>query len=80
MTLPVNRNMLVAQRPGGSSPTTMLTVAKRPLNASAATVFQLIDPKTLSVRELFEDRIVVSNIRQVDGQYVVLITPPNNVR
>ena len=72
--------MLAQLRPGGSSPTTMLAVAHRPLNASAATVYQVVDRASQQVHELSEDRIVVSNMRQVDGQYVVLVTPPTNVQ
>jgi hypothetical protein len=70
--------MLVALRPGGASPSTMLSVAKRPLNSTAATPFQMIDTANQSVRELTEDRIVVTGINSVDGQYVVLVTPPKN--
>lgn len=69
--------MLAQLRPDGASPTTMLMVAKRPLNASASGVFQVIDPASQSVNELPEDRIVVSNVQQVDGQYVILVTPPS---
>ncbi|KAL8412762.1 hypothetical protein RB596_009357 [Gaeumannomyces avenae] len=75
---PFNRHMLMAFQPGPSSPADMLTVAKRPLNASATTVFQQVSPKYRFVSGLPEDRIVISNIEQVDGQYVVLVTPPNN--
>ena len=71
--------MLVALRPDGSSPTMMLTVAKRPLNASASDVYEVINPASQTVRELSEDRIVVTGIQQVDGQYVVLVTPPKNL-
>lgn len=74
----VNRLMLVALRPGGSSPTTMLTVAKRPLHAPASTVYEKINPANQKVLELTEDRIMVSDITQVDGQYVLLVTPPTN--
>lgn len=75
-SLPVNRNRLLTQRPGGLSLSTVFTVAKRPLNSSASAVFQPIQSARLSVEELLEGRIVVSNIRQVDGQYVVLRTSP----
>ncbi|KAG7291190.1 hypothetical protein NEMBOFW57_001202 [Staphylotrichum longicolle] len=74
----VNRLMLAALRPGGSSPTTMLAVARRPLHAPASTVYEMIDPANQEVLELTEDRIVVTNITKVDGQYVVLVTPPTN--
>ncbi len=76
----VNRLMLLALRPGGSSPTTMLTVARRPLHAPASTVYKMLDSANQKVVELSEDRIVVTNIAQVDGEYVLLVTPPTNAQ
>lgn len=76
MTLLVNRNKLLSQQPGRLTPTMMLAVAKRPLNSSASALFQPIESARLSVVELFEGGVVVSNIQQVDGQYVILRTPP----
>lgn len=58
----------------------MLTVARRPLHAPASTVYEMIDPANQKVLELTEDRILVTNITQVDGQYVLLVTPPTNAQ
>jgi len=69
---PVNRNMLNALRPD-LSPSTGLAVAKRPLNATASSVYQAIDSAYQAVGQAPEDRIVVTNIRQADGQYVLLV-------
>lgn len=58
-----------AKRPGGSSPTTILTVARRPLHAPASARYEMMDPANQKVLlELTEDRIVVTNITQVDGE------------
>ena len=76
----VNRLMLLALRPGGSSPTAMLTVARRPLRAPASTVYKMIDFANQKVIELTEDRVVVTNITQVDGEYVLLVTGPTNAQ
>lgn len=50
----------------------MLTVAKRPLNATSGQ-FMPINPGVQLVRELPEDRIQVPGLDQVDGQYVLLV-------
>jgi hypothetical protein len=68
----VNRNMLVALKPEGSSPSTMLTVAKRALNATSGQ-FLPINAAVQVVRELPEDRILVPELDQLDGQYVILV-------
>lgn len=54
----------------------MLTVAKRALNATTGQ-FQAVNNQL--VKELSEDRIVVKGLTQLDGQYIVLVTAPNNV-
>lgn len=69
--------MLAALRPQGSSPTTMLTVAKRPLNATSGT-FMPINSEIQAVSELLEDRIVVPRMTRLDGQYVILVTAPKD--
>ncbi|KAF4633781.1 hypothetical protein G7Y89_g4330 [Cudoniella acicularis] len=74
----VNRNMLVALRPAGSSPSTMLTVAKRAVNASSGQ-FTPVNKDAQFVRELPEDRIQLPGIMQLDGQYVILVTNPKAV-
>jgi hypothetical protein len=74
----VNRNMLVALRPAGSSPSTMLTVAKRAVNASSGQ-FAPINTDMQFVRELPEDRIQLPGMMQLDGQYVILVTNPKAV-
>src|SRR6266536_1812647 len=74
----VNRNMLAALKPAGSSPSTMLVVAKRSLNASSEQ-FIPVNTNAQVVRELPEDRILVSDVTQLDGQYVVLVTDPKPV-
>ncbi|TGO65367.1 hypothetical protein BOTNAR_0079g00310 [Botryotinia narcissicola] len=72
----VNRNMLVALQPNGSSPSTMLTIAKREANATNQQ-FVPINRDMQSVRELPEDRIQLPALTQLDGQYIILITEPN---
>jgi hypothetical protein len=74
----VNRNILVAMKPSGSSPSTMLTVAKRALNATSGQ-FLPLNPSVQVVRELPEDRIKVPGMDQLDGQYVVLVGEPKAV-
>lgn len=70
--------MLTALRPAGSSPSTMLTVAKRALNATSGQ-FMPVNPDLQTVRELPEDRIQIQNVNQLDGQYIVLVTQPKAV-
>ena len=74
----VNRNMLAALRPAGSSPSTMLTVAKRALDASSGQ-FMPVNEDAQVVRELPEDRIQLPGMEQLDGQYIVLVTNPTNI-
>lgn len=62
----VNRNMLVALRPAGSSPSTMLTVAKRAVNASSGQ-FTPVNEDAQVVRELPENRIQLPGMMQLDG-------------
>jgi hypothetical protein len=76
--LTVNRAMLTALRPAGSSPSTMLTVAKRALNATSGQ-FMPLNPNLQTVRELPEDRIQIQNVNQLDGQYIILVTQPKPV-
>ena len=76
--LTVNRAMLTALRPAGSSPSTMLTVAKRALNATSGQ-FMPFNPDTQTVRELPEDRIQIQNVNRLDGQYIILVTQPKAV-
>ncbi|KAH6675735.1 hypothetical protein B0J14DRAFT_371551 [Halenospora varia] len=71
--VPFNRNMLVAMKPTGSSPSTMLTVAKRAANSTNGQ-FVPINQDTQSVRELPEDRIQLPAMAQLDGQYIILVT------
>lgn len=78
MLVPFNRNMLAALKPAGSSPSTMLTVAKRALNATSGQ-FQPINPGVQLVRELPEDRIQVPGMDQLDGQYIILVGEPKPV-
>ncbi|KAF7906299.1 hypothetical protein EAF00_000578 [Botryotinia globosa] len=74
--VPFNRNMLVALQPNASSPSTMLTIAKREANATDQQ-FVPINKDMQSVRELPEDRIQLPALTQLDGQYIILITEPN---
>lgn len=74
----VNRNMLVALRPAESSPSTMLTVAKRAVNASSGQ-FAPVNKDAQFVRELPEDRIQLPGMMQLDGQYIILVTNPKAV-
>ncbi|KUJ24098.1 uncharacterized protein LY89DRAFT_776277 [Mollisia scopiformis] len=78
MLVPFNRNMLVALKPAGSSPSTMLTVAKRPLNATNGQ-FMPVNAGVQVVKELPEDRIQIPEMTQLDGQYVILVTNPKPV-
>ncbi|KAH7371912.1 hypothetical protein BKA64DRAFT_269344 [Cadophora sp. MPI-SDFR-AT-0126] len=78
MLVPFNRNMLVALRPAGSSPSTMLTVAKRALNASSGQ-FVPVNKDAQLVLELPEDRIQIPGMMQLDGQYIILVTDPKAV-
>lgn len=75
---PVNRAMLQAMRPYGFSPSTMLTVYKRPLNATSGQFLPLLADNQV-VRELPEDRIEISKMTQLDGVYVILVTAPKPV-
>lgn len=68
--------MLAAMRPMGASPSTMLTVAKRPLNATSGQ-FMPFNTDAQTVRELPEDRIQIQNVNRLDGQYIILVTTPN---
>lgn len=77
-TFIVNRAMLTALRPAGSSPSTMLTVAKRALNATSGQ-FMPFNPDVQTVRELPEDRIQIQNVNRLDGQYIILVTQPKAV-
>jgi hypothetical protein len=65
--------MLIALRPAGSSPSTMLTVAKRVLSARSGE-FMPFNPNLQTVRELPEDRIQIQNLHQLDRQYIILVT------
>ena len=76
--LEVNRNMLVALKPAGSSPTTMLTVAKRALNSSSGQ-FMPVNKDAQLVRELPEDGIQIPGMMQLDGQYLILVSDPKAV-
>lgn len=75
----VNRNMLVALKTMGSSPSTILTVAKRALNATSGLFMPLMADSQV-IRELPEDRIQIPGVRQLDGQYIILVTDPKPVR
>lgn len=70
--------MLVAMKPAGSSPSTMLTVAKRALNATSGQ-FTPVNPGVQVVKELPEDRIHIPAMTQLDGQYIILVTDPKPV-
>ena len=78
VNLEVNRNMLVSLKPAGSSPTTMLTVAKRALNSSSGQ-FKPVSKDAQLVRELPEDRVQIPGMMQLDGQYLILVTEPKAV-
>ena len=58
--------------PTGSSPSTMLMVYRRPLNATSGE-FLPINANQQVVNELPEDRIMVP-LTQMDGRYTVLVT------
>lgn len=73
MKEPVNRNMLAAMKPAGSSPSTMLTLAKRALNGTSGQ-FMPLNASTQVVRELPEDRILIPGMTQLDGQYIILVS------
>lgn len=70
--------MLVAMKPAGSSPSTMLTFAKWALNATSGQ-FMPVNAGVQVVKELPEDRIHVPAMSQLDGQYIILVTDPKPV-
>jgi len=70
--------MLAQMRPNGASPSTMLVVGRRALNATSGT-FLPFNPGQQEVRELPEDRIVVRGVKDLDGQYLMMVTQPNNL-
>jgi hypothetical protein len=70
--------ILANLKPEGSSPTTMLTIAKRALNATSGQ-FQPFNANAQVVRELTDDRISVGEVNELDGQYIILVTAPKNV-
>ena len=74
----VNRMMLAAMRPEGSSPSTMLTVGRRALNATSGT-FLPFNRVVQFVKELPDDKVVVPQVTQLDGQYVILVTQPKAI-
>lgn len=74
----VNRKMLTAALPNGSSPTTMLVLARRPLNATSGEFLPFMEDSQV-VHEINEDRIVITGLTQFDGQWLILITPPKDL-
>ncbi|KAG4419274.1 hypothetical protein IFR04_007593 [Cadophora malorum] len=78
MLVPFNRMMLAAMRPEGSSPSTMLTVGRRALNATSGT-FLPFNRVVQFVKELPDDKVVVPQVTQLDGQYIILVTQPKAV-
>lgn len=56
----------------------MLQVGRRPLNATSGTFLSFNADKQI-VRELPEDRIMVKGVTDLDGQYIMMVTPPNNM-
>ncbi|KAH7319277.1 hypothetical protein BKA65DRAFT_98212 [Rhexocercosporidium sp. MPI-PUGE-AT-0058] len=78
MLVPFNRMMLAAMRPDGSSPSTMLTVGRRALNATSGQ-FLPFNGDVQFVRELPEDKVVVPQVYQLDGQYILLVTQPKAI-
>ena len=70
--------MLAALHPQGSSPTTMLTVGRRALNATSGTFLPFNEGRQI-VRELPDDKIVVEGIGQLDGQFLMMVVPPSNI-
>lgn len=70
--------MLAAALPGGSSPTTMLTLARRPLNATSGEFLPFMEENQF-VHELSEDRILITGVTQFDGQWLILVTPPKDL-
>jgi hypothetical protein len=81
MRVPLDRAMLAALHPEGSSPSTMLVVARRPLNATSGQFLPVMPamPAMQVVRELPEDRIQIPGMAQLDRQYVILVTAPKGV-
>ncbi|KAH8897405.1 hypothetical protein GQ53DRAFT_803372 [Thozetella sp. PMI_491] len=76
MRVPVNKAMLEDLLPEEQERGAQLLVAKRALNSSSTTMFQVLDKETQSVGER-GDSITVRNVQQVDGQYIVLVAPGN---
>lgn len=71
--------MLARLRPGGASPSAMLVVGRRALNATSGTFLPFNDGQQ-EVRELPEDRIIVRGVKDLDGQYLMMVTQPKNMR
>lgn len=81
----VNRFMLKAleksgldesmeQMRGNGTSRANLSVAWKPLNASSSTTFQSIDIQSKTTKsKVMKDAILVKNVRQLDGQYVILV-------
>lgn len=59
---------------GNETSTVNLIVAWKPLNTSASSGFQSIDAQTqTTASEVLEDAILVKNMHQLDGEYIILI-------
>jgi hypothetical protein len=65
--------MLAQLEPTGTIEASRLMVARKALNASASDPFQVADRASMTILGLPDDKIVVSNVQQVDGHYVVLV-------
>ncbi|EMD96468.1 hypothetical protein COCHEDRAFT_1025009 [Bipolaris maydis C5] len=70
--VPFNRAMLVAKTLNSTDAEKRLVVAKRPLNATTES-FTPLSPDTQGL-VASENRIKVSGLSQLDGQYVLLVT------
>ena len=70
--------MLLALAPGGALPSSMLVAAKRPL-LSQAPFSVMPDVSRQVVNELNQNTVVIRDMQQLDGEYVLLVTPPGSV-
>lgn len=68
----------MAMHPEGASPGMMLQVGRRALNASSGT-FLPFNEGQQTVLELPEDRIVVSGVKKLDGQFIMMVHAPKNI-
>ena len=62
------------KKKGNCTSRAKLSVAWKPLDASASTTFQSIDVQTkTTTSKVMKDSILVKNVQRLDGQYIILV-------